>query len=214
MNGVCGDNRFEIINKVKKRLLEATNIEQSPKELEVLDNLLFRLWQCGYFDYIETFEKEEMTFKEWYKKSDCELTGVSIGIARCIFQAGAKAMQEDKQSLAKRIYELQSDLSREKSKNEELIKKVESYNKANEWHYVKDEDLPNTEFSRVDVTIAYIDAYGNSCIRDCCFDGDNFIYWDDRKPIGWKKVDIFGKIYAWKYPEKFPKFPKFPKEIE
>jgi hypothetical protein len=82
------------------------------------------------------------------------------------------------------------------------------YNKANEWHYVKDGDLPNTEFSRVDVTIAYINAYGNPCIRDCCFDGDNFIYWDDRKPIGWKKVDIFGKIYAWKYPEKHPEPPK------
>lgn len=76
------------------------------------------------------------------------------------------------------------------------------------WHNVADGDLPNTEFSRVDVTIAYIDAYGNSCKRDCCFDGNNFIYWDDRKPIGWKNVDIFGKIYAWKYPEKFPEIPE------
>ena len=78
------------------------------------------------------------------------------------------------------------------------------YNKANEWHYVKDGDLPNTEFGRADVTVAYINAYENPCKKDCCFDGTNFIYWDARKPIGWKKVDIFGKIYAWKYPEKLP----------
>ena len=76
------------------------------------------------------------------------------------------------------------------------------------WHYIKDEDLPNVKFGRVDVTVAYINAYGNPCKMDCCFDGTNFIYWDDRKPIGWKKVDIFGKIYAWKYPEKLPEPPK------
>lgn len=80
-----------------------------------------------------------------------------------------------------------------------------------DWHYIKDGDLPKTEFSRVDVTIAYLNAYQNPCTKDCCFDGTNFIYWDDRKPVGWKKVDIFGKIYAWKYPEKLPELPK---EIE
>ena len=77
-----------------------------------------------------------------------------------------------------------------------------------EWHYVKDGDLPNTEFGRADVTVAYINAYENPCKMDCCFDGTNFVYWDDRKPIGWKKVDIFGKIYAWKYQEKLPEIPK------
>ena len=76
------------------------------------------------------------------------------------------------------------------------------------WHYIKDGDLPNVKFGRVDVSVAYINAYGNPCKMDCCFDGTNFIYWDDRKPIGWKKVDIFGKIYAWKYPEKLPEPPK------
>lgn len=34
-------------------------------------------------------------------------------------------LQEETESLAKRIYELQSDLSKEKSKNEELIKNIE-----------------------------------------------------------------------------------------
>lgn len=82
------------------------------------------------------------------------------------------------------------------------------YNKANEWYYIKDGELPSTEFGRADVTVAYIDAYENACSKDCCFDGTNFVYWDDRKPIGWKNVDIFGKIYAWKYPEKLPEPPK------
>ena len=76
------------------------------------------------------------------------------------------------------------------------------------WHYIKDGVLPNTEFGRVDVTVVYINAYENPCKMDCCFDGTDFIYWDDRKPIGWKKVDIFGKIYAWKYQEKLPEPPK------
>ena len=78
----------------------------------------------------------------------------------------------------------------------------------NEWHYIKDGVLPNTDFGRAHVTIAYLNAYGNPCKMDCCFDGTNFIYWDDKKPIGWKKVYIFGNIYAWKYPEKLPEPPE------
>ena len=78
------------------------------------------------------------------------------------------------------------------------------------WHDLRKnpKDLPNTNFGRAHITIAYINAYGNPCKMDCCFDGINFIYWDDKKPIGWKKVDIFGNIYAWKYPEKLPEPPK------
>ena len=48
MDGNCGDNRFEIIAKAKKYLLENTNIETSKDEMKVLDNFLFRLWQCGW----------------------------------------------------------------------------------------------------------------------------------------------------------------------
>ena len=72
------------------------------------------------------------------------------------------------------------------------------------WHYIKDGELPNTDFGRAHVTIAYINAYGNPCKMDCCFDGTDFIYWDNK----WKNVDIFGKIYAWKYQEKLPEPPK------
>jgi hypothetical protein len=45
---ICDDNRFEIIEAAKKKLIESTNIETSPKEMEVLDSLLFRMWQMGW----------------------------------------------------------------------------------------------------------------------------------------------------------------------
>ena len=44
----CGDNRFEIIEAAKKKLLESTNIESSPDEMKVLDSFLFRLWQMRW----------------------------------------------------------------------------------------------------------------------------------------------------------------------
>ena len=47
---VCTDNRFEIIEKAKKHILEATNINTSPEEIEVLDNFLYRCWQMGWLD--------------------------------------------------------------------------------------------------------------------------------------------------------------------
>ena len=92
----------------------------------------------------------------------------------------------------------------DKSRNATMIAEFD----YSEWHYIKDGDLPNVKFGRVDVTVAYINAYENPCKMDCCFDGTDFIYWDDKKPISWKKVDIFGKIYAWKYQEKLPEPPK------
>ena len=47
---MCGDNRFEIIEKAKRHILEATNIETSPDEMKVLDNILFRCWQMGWLE--------------------------------------------------------------------------------------------------------------------------------------------------------------------
>lgn len=85
------------------------------------------------------------------------------------------------------------------------------YNKANEWHYVKDE-LPKKQYDKVSVTIAYLNAFKNPCKRDCFYDGKDFVYWDSGKNVGWKKADIFGKIYAWKYADDF--IPELPKESE
>lgn len=42
---VCGDNRFELIERCKKDFLEHTNI--TDEEKEVLDSMVFRMWQLG-----------------------------------------------------------------------------------------------------------------------------------------------------------------------
>ena len=49
---VCGDDRFELIDKAKRKLLECTNIESRPEEVAVLDNILFRCWQMGWLDQL------------------------------------------------------------------------------------------------------------------------------------------------------------------
>lgn len=54
---MCGDNRFEIIEKAKKHILEATNIETSPDEMKVLDNILFRCWQMGWLERYASMEE-------------------------------------------------------------------------------------------------------------------------------------------------------------
>lgn len=45
---ICADNRFEIIAAYKKKLIEETNIQESPEEIAVIDNILFRFWQMGW----------------------------------------------------------------------------------------------------------------------------------------------------------------------
>ncbi len=53
VNEQCGDNRFEVIQKAKEHLIEATNIESSPDEMKVLDSFLFRAWQMGWLRQYE-----------------------------------------------------------------------------------------------------------------------------------------------------------------
>ena len=52
-NTICEDNRFELIAKYKQQLIDATNIESSPDEMAVIDNILFRCWQMGWLDIID-----------------------------------------------------------------------------------------------------------------------------------------------------------------
>ena len=56
MSEVCSDNRFELIGKFKGELIDATNIETSPEEMAVLDNILFRMWQMGWLDKLKTIQ--------------------------------------------------------------------------------------------------------------------------------------------------------------
>ena len=48
MADYCTDNRFEVIERYKKQLIENTNIETSSDEMAVIDSVLFRFWQMGW----------------------------------------------------------------------------------------------------------------------------------------------------------------------
>ena len=56
MNETCDDNRFELIEKYKRKLIEATNIETSEDEMKVLDSIMFRFWQMGWLDILEKYD--------------------------------------------------------------------------------------------------------------------------------------------------------------
>ena len=76
MSDICGDNRFEIIAEAKSDLLEATNINDSPEEMAVLDNVLFRCWQMGWLKKYELNEFEwcnrgENPCKEYDQEKHC-----------------------------------------------------------------------------------------------------------------------------------------------
>ena len=67
MREACGDNRFEIIKETKEYIIRATNIDTSKDEMEVLDNICFRLWQLGLtkrnLDRLKKMEKIIKTLK-------------------------------------------------------------------------------------------------------------------------------------------------------
>ena len=58
MQESCGDNRFRIIERAKKDLLESTNIETREDEMRALDSFLFRCWQMGWLDKYD-YEKRQ-----------------------------------------------------------------------------------------------------------------------------------------------------------
>ena len=58
MTNIPGDNRFKLIAKYKKELIENTNITTSLKEMLVLDDILFRFWQMGWLDKLEKSEDD------------------------------------------------------------------------------------------------------------------------------------------------------------
>lgn len=65
MADFCDDNRFELIEKYKQKLIEETNIESTPDEMKVLDNILFRFWQMGWLDKLE-----QQTAPQWIPCSE------------------------------------------------------------------------------------------------------------------------------------------------
>ena len=69
---ICGDNRFEIIERAKKHLLDATNIDTSADEMKVLDDFLYRCWQMGWLDRYDTADTPQNERSEFVKVSDRE----------------------------------------------------------------------------------------------------------------------------------------------
>ena len=63
MNEVCSDNRFELIEKYKNKLIEATNIEDDADDMKAIDSILFRFWQMGWLDKLEQMPCEETISK-------------------------------------------------------------------------------------------------------------------------------------------------------
>ena len=53
---ICSDDRFLYVSKFLERLKESTNIETSPDEMAVIENILFRFWQLGWLQAIEKAE--------------------------------------------------------------------------------------------------------------------------------------------------------------
>lgn len=47
MGEMCNDGRFEEIKETKDYIIRATNIDTSEEEMNVLDQICFRLWQLG-----------------------------------------------------------------------------------------------------------------------------------------------------------------------
>lgn len=56
---ICGDNRFEIIEKAKQAILEETNIKDDKAQMAELDSFLFRCWQMGWLKKYEEKESNE-----------------------------------------------------------------------------------------------------------------------------------------------------------
>lgn len=59
MTEICNDNRFELIEKYKRELLESTNIADSKEEMDVIDSILFRFGQMDWLDKLEQFDRQK-----------------------------------------------------------------------------------------------------------------------------------------------------------
>lgn len=53
MSDMIDDNRFVLIKKYKQKLIEGTNISDSPEDMAAINSILFRFWQMGWLDKLE-----------------------------------------------------------------------------------------------------------------------------------------------------------------
>lgn len=78
MSEILTDNRFDLIEKYKQKLINNTNIESDKKEMAAIDNILFRFWQMGWLDKLEESDAG-MTVAEYrermiqaFHNADCD----------------------------------------------------------------------------------------------------------------------------------------------
>lgn len=121
-NSICGDNRFEIIEKAKEMLLNATNIEDSKEEMKVLTNILFRMWQVGLIN------EEKLEINKLQKENSIEedIKDIEKYIS---FTSKRENFSHDtdwnwNKDLANKIEHILSDYKRVLKENEELNKYV------------------------------------------------------------------------------------------
>lgn len=118
-NSICGDNRFEIIEKAKEMLLNATNIEDSKEEMKVLTNILFRMWQVGLIN------EEKLEINKLQKENSIEedIKDIEKYIS---FTSKRENFSHDtdwnwNKDLANKIEHILSDYKRVLKENEELL---------------------------------------------------------------------------------------------
>ena len=93
---VCSDNRFELIEKYKTKLINGTNIGAVKEEMAVIDNILFRFWQMGWLDTLEKAYAQTMNTKNMGEKTGdsparprlAEVLGVEVGKKFRILRSG------------------------------------------------------------------------------------------------------------------------------
>jgi hypothetical protein len=80
---ICTDNRFEIIAAYKKKLIEGTNIQTSPEEMAVIDNILFRFWQMRWLPPIphgRLIDADAMLMRINHAGMEAYMDGVCYGV--------------------------------------------------------------------------------------------------------------------------------------
>ena len=90
---VCGDNRFELIKKFKKKLFEQTNIETAKDEVAVIDSILFRLWQMGWLDKLEDYNRQKAEI-EWLEEENRGLRKICDRALKTYKATKAEAIKE------------------------------------------------------------------------------------------------------------------------
>ena len=112
MSETCGDNRFEIIQRAKEDLIQATNIEGSQDEMKVLDSFLFRAWQMGWLDkyepdYKERMKKEYRQLKDRYNKLHAMVVKYEAGTLDFTPTCSLELLKEQKSAMGKYLYVLE-----------------------------------------------------------------------------------------------------------